>query len=163
MKEPETKEGMLRRTTIEMDALASSSLETGESKGSVKVHLHEPSYDKDIPDSCNDNIPQVIYSRQKYPSDLSDEQFSKYDVNYEQSQVDNASSNNESDLDSDIEEEELMMSYFSHRGAFEDYVASQIEGESTNIGTRSTEVIDIDCLTPENISSEQDNDYYWVG
>ena len=105
VKEPETKEGMLRRTTIEMDALAPSSLETGKSEGSVKVHLHEPSYEKDIPDSCNDNIPQVIYSRQNsqmsqeddrncsiqtvYPSD---EQFSKYDVNYEQSQVDNASS-----------------------------------------------------------------------
>ena len=127
MKEPETKEGMLRRTTIEMDALASSSLETGKSEDSVKVHLHEHGYEKDIPDSCNDNIPQVVYSRQNsqmsqeddrncstqtvYPSD---EQFSKYDVNYEPSQVDNASSNsvedNESDLDSDIEEEELMVS-----------------------------------------------------
>ena len=41
VKEPETKERMLRCTPIEMDSLASSSLETGKSEGSVKVHLHE--------------------------------------------------------------------------------------------------------------------------
>ena len=64
VREPEMKDGMLRCTTIEMDALVPSSLETGKSEGSVKVHLHESSYEKDIPDSCSDNIPQVIYSTQ---------------------------------------------------------------------------------------------------
>ena len=174
VREPEMKDGMLRCTTIEMDALVPSSLETGKSEGSVKAHLHEPSYEKDIPDSCSDNIPQVIYSTQNsqmsqgddrncstktvYPSN---EQFSRFDVNYEQSQVEGASLHNGEDNLSDLDshnEEELEVSYFSHCGALEDYVTSQMEDESRDIGTRSAEVIDIDCLTPEIISSEQDND-----
>ena len=116
VREPGMKDGMLRCTTIEMDALVPSSLETGKSRGSVKVQLHEPSYEKDIPNSCSDNIPQVIYSTQNsqmsqggdrncstktvYPSK---EQFSKFDVNYEQSQVDGASLHNVVDNVSDLD------------------------------------------------------------
>ena len=176
VREPKMKDGMLRCTTIEIDALVPSSLETGKRKGSVKACLHEPSYDKNIPDSCSDNIPQVIYSTQNsqmsqgddrncsiktvYPSN---EQFSKFNVNYEQSQVDGASLHNVEDnlFDLDIHnEEELVVSYFSHCGALEDYVTSQMEDESSDIGTRSAEVIDIDCLNPEFKSSEQDNDSF---
>ena len=82
----------------------------------------------------------------------------KFDVNYEQSQFDGASLHNvESDLDTH-NEEKLVVSYFSHCGALEYCVTSQLEDESRDIGIRSAEVIDIDCLTPEIISSEQDND-----
>ena len=138
------------------------------------MHLHEPSYEKDIPDSCRDNIPQVIYSTQNsqisqcddrncstktvYPSN---KQFSKFEVNYEQSQVASASFHNVEDNLSDLDthnEEELVVTYLSHCGALEDYDTSQMEDESRDIGTRSAEVIDIYCLTPENISLEQDND-----
>ena len=161
--EPEKKDGMLRCCSTEMDALVPSSIENGKSQGSVNVHLDRPSFVTEKPDSCNNNIPQLFHARQDGQISfdektcaqtiyLSEEQFMESDVGCKQSIVDNVS-----DLETD-DEEELVVSYFSHCGALDDYVTSQNEGESESLGTRSTEVIDIDRLTPENISTEQDND-----
>ena len=132
------------------------------------MHLDRPSFVTEKPESCNNNIPQLFHARQNVQISLdektsaqtiylSEEQFMKSDVDCKQSIVDNVPSinieENASDLETD-DEEELVVSYFSHCGALDDYVTSQNKGESESLGTRSTEVIDIECLTPENISTE---------
>ena len=50
------KDGLSRQFTSNLDELVSSDGQRGNSKSSVKVHLHEPSYDESIPDRSNKGV-----------------------------------------------------------------------------------------------------------